>query len=362
MPKTIILHDYFESLEGGGRLSSILAQELSADLGYGFARAGHPFLTDLTEHSSNSLYNLKAYSAIPLWRQFKLARTFASRTAFLKNYDTVIYSGFYTPLAVRHHKNRHNILYCHTPPRFIYDQRDFYLNRLPFFLRPALHTFIQYLQPRYENAIAQMDILIANSENVRQRIQHYLGKKAIVIYPPCDTDRFIWQGQGNYYLSTGRLDPLKQVDLIIQAFLKMPDKRLIVTSGGEEFDKLQKLAKNAPNIHLTGWVDEAQLATLVGNAIATLYIPKNEDFGMSPLESMAAGKPVIGIAEGGLLETIIPNETGILLAPTLNTETLCQAVETMTPQVALKMRQACEIQAQRFRTDVFLENMRFVNC
>jgi len=167
-------------------------------------------------------------------------------------------------------------------------------------LRPALQAFINYLQPRYENAITQMDTLIANSENVRRRIQYYLNQEAIVIYPPCDTARFIWRGQDNYYLSMGRLDPLKRVDLIIQAFLKMPDKRLIITSGGSELQQLKKLAKNAPHIQFTGWLDDAQLADLVGHAIATVYLAKNEDFGMSPLESMAAGKPVIGVAEGGV--------------------------------------------------------------
>ncbi len=77
--KIIILHDYFESLEGGGRLSSVLAQGLSADLGYGFARAGHPFL-----NIAQSQHDLRAYSAIPLWRQFKLARTFAAAHGFFK--------------------------------------------------------------------------------------------------------------------------------------------------------------------------------------------------------------------------------------------------------------------------------------
>ncbi len=280
------------------------------------------------------------------------------RTAFLKNYDIVIYSGFYTPLAVHQFPSKYNILYCHTPPRFIYDQRDFYLKRLPFYLRPALQAFIDYLQPRYEEAVGQMDVVIANSENVRRRIKRYLGKEAVIIPPPADTGRFFWQGQDDYYLSMGRLDPLKRVDLIIKAFLKMPQKRLIVASGGEEFKRLQRLARNSANICLTGWVDETHLAGLVGNAIATLYLPKDEDFGMSPLESMAAGKPVIGVAEGGLLETVIPEETGRLLDSPPSIEAICQAVEWMTPQRALKMRGACEAQGRRFRTEVFLDRMR----
>ncbi|MCK5719343.1 MAG: glycosyltransferase [Thiomargarita sp.] len=356
MRQTIILHDYFASLEGGGRLSSILTQNLPADLAYGFAHKKHPFLQFL--HSKQ--YNLQAHSFIPLWQQFKLAQTFANQAYFLNDYQVAIYSGFYTPLAVKHYAAKRNILYCHTPPRFIYDQKEFYLNRLPIYSRPLLKAFIQYLQPRYENAINKMDLIVANSKNVQARIRHYLNKDSIVIYPPCDTSRFIWQGQSDYYLSVGRLDPLKRVDLIIKAFLKMPHKHLIITSGGSELKSLQKLANNASNIQFTNWLNDSQLFKLIGQAIATIYLPKDEDFGMSPVESMAAGKPVIGVAEGGLLETIIPKQTGILLKALFNIEDICQAVEIMTPNRAVEMRKSCEKQAQKFQTKLFLDNIRNV--
>ncbi|MDY6991388.1 MAG: glycosyltransferase [Pseudomonadota bacterium] len=352
---TLVLHDYFEALEGGGHLSQLLAQHVPADLGYGFARPHHPLLTPLTAIKQ---YNLQVHSRIPLWRQFKLARAFAQQTSFIKQYDNVIYSGFYTPLAVEQHRRGANILYCHTPPRFIYDQRAFYRRQIPAVARPVLKAFIDYLQPRYEQAVAQMDQIIANSANVRQRIQQYLAREAIVIYPPCDTQRFVWQGQGDYYLSMARLDPLKRVDWIIRAFLQRPDKRLIVASGGSEYARLQQLAQGAPHIELTHWLSAEQLAQLVGDAIATIYIPTEEDFGMSVVESMAAGKPVIGVAEGGLLETIIPQHTGLLLKPPLTLAALCEAVEYLTPQRALTMRSACEQQAARFRTEIFLKRIR----
>ncbi|MCP4697576.1 MAG: glycosyltransferase family 4 protein [Gammaproteobacteria bacterium] len=353
---TIVLHDYYESAEGGGRLSSILANGIDADLGYGFARDNHPFIQG-AKHNPRE-HDLRTYSRLPVWRQLKLALAFQKRTAFLKNYQTVLYSGFYTPLAIVNHQQGQNLLYCHTPPRFIYDQRDFYLSLTPFFARPLLLAFIRYLQPRYEAAVERMDILIANSQNVRRRIRQYLRKDAAVVYPPCDTDRFLWQGQGDYYLSLGRLDPLKRVDLIVRAFLKMPDKRLIVASGGPEFTRLKKLAQDARNIRFTSWVDEQSLNGLIGNAIAAVYLPKDEDFGMSPLESMAAGKPVIGVAEGGLLESIVPDETGILLPPDFTPETIIAAVEKLNPARSLEMRKSCELRAHAFRIEVFLEQMR----
>jgi glycosyltransferase involved in cell wall biosynthesis len=350
---TLVLHDYFAGIEGGGRLCHVIARQLPADLGYGFARLPHPFVQG--QHASE--HDLQQFTRIPLWRQFKLARSFQHKTQFLKTYRTVIYSGFYTPLAICNHPQGQNIYYCHTPPRFIYDQRDFYLKQLPTVLRPVLQAFIDYLQPRYESAIARMDKVVTNSENVRQRIQHFLGIDADVIYPPCDTQQFTWQGQGDYYLSTARLDPLKRVEKIIRAFLSMPEKRLIVTSGGEQAAYLKRLARGAPHITFTGWVSEQQLQQLVGQAIAVLYVPTDEDFGMSPVEAMAAGKPVIGVAEGGLLETILHEKTGFLLSPQLTKQELCDAVHALSPAHALQMRSACVERAHQFTVAHFIQKI-----
>jgi glycosyltransferase involved in cell wall biosynthesis len=225
-------------------------------------------------------------------------------------------------------------------------------------LRPVLQAFIDYLQPRYETAVAQMDKIVTNSENVQRRIQKYLGKTASVVYPPCDTEHFVWQGQGDYYLSTARLDPLKRVESIVQAFLNLPDKKLIVASGGAQLGYLKKLAANAPNIQFTGWLSEQALHSLVGNALAVLYVAKDEDFGMSPVEAMAAGKPVIGVAEGGLLETILPEQTGLLLPPDFTHQHLAEAVLQLSPARALAMREACVLRAQAFNTSRFVEQMR----
>ena len=354
--KPIVLHDYFAAAEGGGKLCLVLAQGLNADLGYGFRKPDHPFFQD--QPTTSFQHDLAAYSIFPLWQQLKLSLAFSKQTQFLKNYTHAIYSGFYAPLAVRNHTEGCNILYCHTPPRFIYDQQEFYMRSLPAGLRFALRAFIDYLQPRYEQSIAQMDAVITNSKNTQQRIHRYLNKESIVIYPPCDTAGFVWRGQGNYYLSTARLDPLKRVELIVKAFLQMPDKRLIVASGGDQFQYLRKLAGHASNIEFTGWIDNERLTALVGNAIATIYLPKDEDFGMSPVESMAAGKPVIGVSEGGLLETIIAEETGLLLDSVLTIDAICNAVNVLNPQRALVMRYACEARAKHFDTAIFLQKMR----
>ncbi len=352
---TIILHDYFESAEGGGRLSLILAQCLGADMAYGFLRAGHPYFEN--DAFKGQQYDLGCQTSIPLWKQFRITRAFETKTDFTDSYNIAVYSGFYAPLAVLNFGSTHNIYYCHTPPRLLYDQKEFYYSRIPFVLHPFVTAFSRYLQPRYEAAVAKMDTIITNSQNVNKRLNRYLGVNGIIVHPPCDTEKFSFIGQDNYYVSTARLDPLKRVDLIVKAFLKMPHLKLIVTSGGSELKYLQSLAGEASNIVFTNWISDEKMQELIGNAIATIYIPKDEDFGMSPVESMAAGKPVVGIAEGGLLETIIDGETGILLHPDFSLEHICEAVSKITPKKALSMRHACEERAKVFSKERFIDKM-----
>jgi glycosyltransferase involved in cell wall biosynthesis len=353
--KGAILYDYFLVQGGAERLTLTLAQ--------GFPRA------DLCVASHNqkaipdtliaglTIINLQANAHSIPWRIIKSLRAFSNKTRFLKDYDWVLYGGNYSVSAVQNHISGRNIHYCHTIPRFCYDLRDYYLNRCPYWQRPLLKLLMSYVQAHYVKAIDKMDLIIANSENVRARIRHYLGKESVVIHPPCDTERFKWIGQQDYYLSTARLEPFKRVDRIVEAFRQMPDKRLLIASGGSEFSRLQRLAADADNIHFTGWVTEDQMRLLVGNAIATIYIPIDEDFGMSPVESMAAGKPVIGVAEGGLLESVINNETGLLFSSQSISDALIAAVQNLTARRALIMRAACEARAQSFSKAIFLDAM-----
>ena len=305
--------------------------------------------------------DLNAASDIPAWRLLKVMWAFERKTSFLKAYDWVLFSGVFAPLAARNHTGV-NLLYCHTIPRFAYDLKAYYLSRLPIALRPAFFGLVLLMRHRYKRALAYMDVIIANSSNVRTRLETYLGRASIVIHPPVDTDRFSWIGQKDYYVSLARLENFKRVDVIIDAFRQMPDKKLVVTSSGTEMTRLKRLASGAPNIHFTGWQTEETLQQWIGNAIAAIYIPIDEDFGMSPVEAMAAGKPVIGVAEGGLLETVVPNQTGLLLKPPPTADALINAVHTMTPKRALEMRSACETQARLFTREIFLEKMLTIIC
>lgn len=354
-PRSILLHDFFEIRGGGERLALLLCKELGLDIGFGFWQ-NTSYERSMLE--GIRVFDLKVNSRLMGWRTLRHIKAFQNKTRFLSRYDTAIYSGVVAPLAVSNHQNGLNLFYCHTPPRFIYDKKEFFLAQIPVWQRPALQFLINYLKPLYERAVAEMDIIVANSENVKKRIHHYLGQSSVVIHPPCEVERFNWVGQEDYYLSTARLDSLKRVDLIIEAFIQMTDKKLVITSSGAELGRLKSLARGAENIIFTGLVDDDELKKLIGRCIGTIYIPRDEDFGMSPVESMAAGKPVIGAAEGGLLETIIDGETGVLVGPEPTPEDIVAAVRRLTPQRALALRKACERRAQQFDKEIFLERMR----
>ena len=147
------------------------------------------------------------------------------------------------------------------------------------------------------------------------------------------------------------------MDKIVEAFKKMPDKNLIVASGGVELDNIKKLVANAPNIKILGWVDEKQLQELVGNCIASIYIPKNEDFGMTAAESLAAGKPVVTCAEGGCLETVTHGTTGYICCPDPSVDEIVQAVNFLSPTRAKKMRKDCEQSVKKFSEKSFVEQI-----
>jgi glycosyltransferase involved in cell wall biosynthesis len=137
--------------------------------------------------------------------------------------------------------------------------------------------------------------------------------------------------------------------------LTLPDHELVVASGGSELPHLMTLARGARNIKFTNWVNDEELMRLIGHSTATLYIPEDEDFGMSAVESMAAGKPVIAVSEGGLRETMIHGETGFSLPADPTPAEIAQAVRQLTPDRAATMRAACTERAQFFSTQRFLD-------
>lgn len=353
--KIAVCHDHFLKRGGGERLVLTMARSLGADIFTGFIDRDttYPELNDLP---------VKALCRSP--NQWNIARTFEKYD--FSRYDLVICSGTWAIAASHHHPS---IWYCHTPARWLYHELGSSkaidaaignpVKRVA--VRFIAQPFSLYWRRKDQEYVRQFDKILCNSDNVRERVKTCYGDemylKSTVVYPPISTGHFTWIGQEDFYLSMARLDSLKRVDRIVEAFKRLPDKNLVVVSGGPDLGKIKRSAEGFPNITILGWVSDSELTRLMGTCIATLYIPVDEDFGMSPVESMAAGKPCIGVREGGLIETIIHGLTGCLCPHGTESE-IIRAITYMTPERAAAMRECCEDRSLKFSETRFVENMR----
>lgn len=293
-----VLHDTFLYRGGGERLVLFLTKALKADLASGFFDAG-----SYPVHEWNlpgKIISLTSSVFKKGLRHFKLRYVFAYKTKFLREYKTVVFSGDCLAAVGSLAPDAKSIYYCHTPPRYLFDQYDRYYHKVPWYLRPTFVVAVWYFRFSYQRAIRRFSLVLTNSVNTQKRIQQYIGIHADILYPPVDTDFFVPGSlKGDYFLSFARLADIKRVDRIVDAFLQMPHKRLILTYGANDPQRAYILAKvrTAPNIIAVKAPSDTQLRSLIQSAIATIYIPQDEDFGMSPLESMACGVPVIGVNE-----------------------------------------------------------------
>jgi len=350
-----IVHDFLQVAGGAERLVLDLALAFP-DYALVVSRV-YPEARLLLPRGGLEVRTLGTASSRVLGRILEAIVRFRRSTDFLADAETVLYSGFYAPFAVANQRHGRRVYYCHAPPRFAYEMRAFYLERMAAPARPLANRFFDYVRTSYEASLRRMDVLVANSRNVQARLRRILGAEATVVHPPIDTRRFRWIEPGDYFVSLARLTEYKRVELIVRAFLRMPDRRLVVASTGPQEGHLRRLAAGAANISFTGLLAEERLSDLVGRSRAAIYVPIDEDFGMSPVEAMAAGKPVIGVAEGGLLETVVEGETGFLVPAPPSVESLAEAVGRLTAERALAMRDACEARARRFSKAIFLERM-----
>ena len=354
----LVLHDAFAFPGGGEKVAVTLARAFSARL---FTGEYVPTAFPDGYFASGPPHGLDAFVRHPL--AARLSKTLAMSLAFEHFPPTTapfaIHSGSLAPLAHARITGP-QILYCHTPPRILYDHRAFYLSRQSALRRPLYALLLARYRRAYERAARAMDAIVANSDTVRRRIERFLGLPATVVHPPVDTAAFRFLAQEPFYLSTARVDVLKRVDVIVEAFCAMPDKRLVVVSGGSELARVRALAAGHANIDILGWTPDDDLKRLVGSCLATLYIPRDEDFGISPVESMAAGKPVLGVREGGLTETVLDGETGMLLPPDPGPGDVARGVAALDAARCLAMRPACEARAKAFGEGVFVERMRRV--
>jgi glycosyltransferase involved in cell wall biosynthesis len=217
-----------------------------------------------------------------------------------------------------------HICYCLTPTRYVWRYHQYAeQENLGPLLRTVMPPFLTSLRQWDRLAADRVDHFIAISQTIRQRIAKIYRRPSTIIYPPVDTSRFSPSSRTEgYYLIVGRLVPYRRIDILIQAFNIM-GRPLVIAGTGRDQERLQELA--GPTIKFLGYIPDDELPDLMARCRAFMW-PGEEDFGISPIQAMAAGRPVIAYAAGGALETVIPGLTGILFKEQ-TAEAIIEAVE-----------------------------------
>jgi glycosyltransferase involved in cell wall biosynthesis len=228
----------------------------------------------------------------------------------LEDYDLVITNKSAFCLGVRTTPGTCHICYCLTPTRFVWDL-DSYVRReqVGRVARSLVRPFVPWMQRWERAAAARTEAMVAISTEIQDRIRRYYGRESTVVYPPVNTKRFASAARGpggDYFLIVSRLIPYKSIDLAVQAFTRLG---LPLWVGGDGRDRARLEAMAGPNVRFLGYVPDDELVSLMAGCRAFVF-PGLEDFGLTPVQAMAAGRPVIAYAGGGALDSVVEGVTG----------------------------------------------------
>jgi len=282
----------------------------------------------------------------------------------LKEYDLIISSASWAIAKGFDKKNgAREICYCHTPPRYLYGfdtSRKFkgVLGKLVDLYGKIVNGYMR----KYDFDRAQkVDYFIANSKEVASRIERFYHRDSTVIYPPVEVNvsGIKYQVSRDYYLTGGRLTAAKNFDLIIKSFNKI-GLSLKIYGLGPQDNYLKNIAKE--NIEFLGRVDDIAMGDLYSNAKAFILAQKDEDFGMTAVESMSFGTPVVAYRGGGYLESVIDGKTGVFFDE-LSVESLTKAIKYFNDLNHRSITaQNCIEQAKKFSKEIFISKIKgFVN-
>jgi len=327
--KTAIVHDWLTGMRGGEKCLEVMCELYpDADLYTLIYRPGH--LSPVIEKMNIRTSWIQHLPGRQLYYRHLLPLFPSAVESFdFSGYDLVISSSHCVAKGAVTSADTLHLCYCYTPMRYAWDQYEQYFgtHRVGGLKRLVIGSLIGRLQ-RWDAATAdRVDSYAAISQHVAARILKYYDRQAEVIYPPVDISSFApSSGGGDYYLMVNALAPYKRVDLAIEAFNGL-GRELRIIGSGQDKQRLERLAGR--NVRFLGWVSREELAEQYAGCRAFIF-PGEEDFGITPLEAQASGRPVIAFGRGGVLETVRPHggtdePTGIFFQEQ-NASSLAEAV------------------------------------
>jgi glycosyltransferase involved in cell wall biosynthesis len=360
MAKTALVHEWFTTLAGSEKVvEQLCGLYPQADL---FAVYADPDLVAATDFLQRHKLSTSFIQCLPHaathFRSYLLLMPLAIEQFDLSSYDVVISSNHAVAKGVLTGPDQLHISYVHTPIRYAWDLQHQYLREsgLDAGVKGWIAKWMLHKMRIWDYRTASgVDHFVANSHFVARRIRKVYGRKADVIYPPVDVSAFsVGKKRDSFYLAASRLVPYKKMDLIVEAFTAMPERKLVVVGDGPDLAKIK--AKAGSNIELLGHQPFEVLKDLMQRARAFVFAAE-EDFGITPVEAQACGTPVIALGKGGALETIVglgthARPTGVFF-PTQDVSSLIDAVDQLERHADAIEPGYCRDNALRFSRERF---------
>lgn len=345
-----IFHDFFGAVGGGEKTVLVLADILHADI----ITTDTDALTVLKPKTP--VKSLQKTVKMPPLKQIT-ASLYFSLADYRDDYDFFIFTGNWSIHAAAIHQP--NMWYCFTPVRAFYDNYTNFKNKLGPVRGTLFSSWASLHRPWNQRAVENINTIVSISNTVSDRVKEYHNRDTPVIYPPVDISRYSCREYGDFWLSVNRLYPEKRLELQIEAFRSLPDERLVIVGGYAKGDHAAgyatRILENLPsNVTYMGEVSEEEVLNLYSRCKGHITTALHEDFGLTPVEAMACGKPVVAVNEGGFRETVT-EKTGMLVPADVSN--ICDAIKKISDYPE-RYKDECIRQAEKFDIPRFEREIR----
>ncbi len=358
--RVALVHDWLTGMRGGEKVLEGLCELFpEADL---FALVHEPGSVSgaIERRGVRTSFVQRLPGSPARFRRYLPLFPLAAESFDLSGYDLVVSSSHCVAKGVLRAPNALHVCYCHTPMRYVWDEAEAYLSTLPVAARLPARALGWMLRAWDRRTAGRVDRFLANSTEVAGRIRRHYGREATLVPPPVDLEQFRFPDapREEFLLVVSALVPYKRVDLAVRACAAR-GWPLWLAGTGPERARLERMAGSATRF--LGWVPDGELAALYRRARAFLF-PGREDFGITPLEAMASGCPVVAYGAGGVLDTVVPPggaepPTGLYFAEA-TPEALAGAVDRLMRAEVTFDPAALRARAERFARPRFLSRLR----